>query len=83
MMSVSDHTKEEAFMKYIRLFMNEKADDVTKAAADGLFLIEGWGIKKEKLCKLLNSTEFTESSCAQYCQIIEPLSTILRKSLSL
>lgn len=33
MMSVSDHTKEETFMKYIRLFMDEKANDVTEAAA--------------------------------------------------
>ena len=37
MMSVSGHKKEETFMRYIRLSLDEKADDVANAAADGLF----------------------------------------------
>ena len=37
MMSVSGHKKEETFMKYIRLSLDEKADDVADAASDGLF----------------------------------------------
>ena len=37
MMSVSGHKKEETFMKYIGVFMDEKANDVTEAAADWLF----------------------------------------------
>ena len=36
-MSVSGHKKEETFMKYIRLSLDEKADDVASAAYDGLF----------------------------------------------
>lgn len=36
-MSVSGHKKEETFMKYIRLSLDEKADDVAEAAFDGLF----------------------------------------------
>ena len=36
-MSVSGHKKEETFLKYIRLSLDEKADDVANAAADGLF----------------------------------------------
>ena len=36
-MSVSGHKKEETFMKYIRLTLDEKADDVANAASDGLF----------------------------------------------
>lgn len=37
MMSVSGHKKEETFLKYIRLSLDEKADDVANAAADGIF----------------------------------------------
>ena len=37
MMSVSGHKKEETFLKYIRLSLDEKADDVASAAVDGLF----------------------------------------------
>lgn len=36
-MSVSGHKKEETFNKYIRLSLDEKADDVARAAYDGLF----------------------------------------------
>lgn len=36
-MSVSGHKKEETFLKYIRLSLDEKADDVASAAFDGLF----------------------------------------------
>ena len=36
-MSVSGHKKEETFLKYIRLSLDEKADDVADAASDGLF----------------------------------------------
>lgn len=36
-MSVSDHKKEEPFLKYIRLSLDEKADDVANATTDGLF----------------------------------------------
>ena len=36
-MSVSGHKKEETFLKYIRLSLDEKADDVANAASDGLF----------------------------------------------
>ena len=36
-MSVSGNKKEETFLKYIRLSLNEKADDVADAASDGLF----------------------------------------------
>ncbi|MCH5240308.1 MAG: tyrosine-type recombinase/integrase [Muribaculaceae bacterium] len=36
-MSVSGHKKEETFNKYIRLSLDEKADDVASVAADGLF----------------------------------------------
>ena len=36
-MSVSGHKKEETFLKYIRLTLDEKADDVANAASDGLF----------------------------------------------
>ena len=36
-MSVSGHKKEETFLKYIRLSLDEKADDVASAASDGLF----------------------------------------------
>lgn len=37
MMSVSGHKKEETFMKYVRLSLDEKADEVAIAACDGLF----------------------------------------------
>ncbi|MCM1475002.1 MAG: site-specific integrase [Muribaculaceae bacterium] len=36
-MSVSGHKKEDTFLKYVRLSLDEKADDVAMAAADGLF----------------------------------------------
>ena len=36
-MSVSGHKKETTFLKYIRLSLDEKADDVAEAAYDGLF----------------------------------------------
>ncbi len=36
-MSVSGHKKEETFLKYIRLSLDERADDVAIAASDGLF----------------------------------------------
>ena len=36
-MSVSGHKKEETFNKYIRLTLDEKADDVASVAVDGLF----------------------------------------------
>ena len=36
-MSVSGHKKEDTFLKYIRLSLDEKADDVASAASDGLF----------------------------------------------
>lgn len=36
-MSVSGHKKEETFIKYIRLSLDEKADEVANAACDGLF----------------------------------------------
>lgn len=36
-MSVSGHKKEETFMKYIRLSLDEKADEVASLAVDGLF----------------------------------------------
>ena len=36
-MSVSGHKKETTFLKYIRLSLDEKADDVANAASDGLF----------------------------------------------
>ena len=36
-MSVSGHKKEGTFLKYIRLSLDEKADDVANAASDGLF----------------------------------------------
>ena len=31
------YKKEETFLKYIRLSLDEKADDVADAASDGLF----------------------------------------------
>ena len=37
-MSISGHKKETTFLKYIRLSLYEKADDVAKVASDGLFL---------------------------------------------
>ena len=37
MMSVSGHKKEETFLKYIRLTLDEKADGIAKVASDGLF----------------------------------------------
>ena len=37
MMSVSGHKKEDTFKKYVRLSNDEKADDVARAAIDGLF----------------------------------------------
>ena len=36
-MSISGHKKEETFLKYIRLSLDERADDVASAATDGLF----------------------------------------------
>lgn len=33
----TSHMKEETFLKYIRLSLDEKADDVASAAFDGLF----------------------------------------------
>ena len=36
-MNISGHKKEETFLKYIRLSLDEKADDVVDAAYDGLF----------------------------------------------
>ena len=36
-MSVSGHKKEDTFLKYIRLSLDERADDVASAASDGLF----------------------------------------------
>lgn len=36
-MSVSGHKKEDTFLKYVRLSLDERADDVAMAAADGLF----------------------------------------------
>lgn len=36
-MSVSGHKKEETFLKYVRLSLDEKADYVAMAASDGLF----------------------------------------------
>ena len=36
-MSVSGHVKEETFLKYVRLSLDERADEVVNAAADGLF----------------------------------------------
>ena len=36
-MNVSGHKKEETFMKYIRLSLDEKADEVASLAVDGLF----------------------------------------------
>ena len=36
-MTISGHKKEETFLKYIRLSLDEKADDVVDAAYDGLF----------------------------------------------
>ena len=38
-MSVSGHKKEETFLKYIRLSLDEKADDVADAASNGLFKV--------------------------------------------
>ena len=35
-MSVSGHKKEETFLKYIRLSLEEKADEMADAASDGL-----------------------------------------------
>ena len=35
-MNISCHKKEETFLKYIRLSLDEKADDVVDAAADGV-----------------------------------------------
>ena len=40
-MNVSGHKKEETFMKYIRLSLDEKADEIAGLAVDGLF----WGKK--------------------------------------
>ena len=37
MMSVSGHKKEDTFKKYVRLSNDEKADEVARAAVDGLF----------------------------------------------
>ena len=36
-MSISGHKKETTFLKYIRLSLDEKANDVAEAAYDGLF----------------------------------------------
>ena len=36
-MSVSGHKKEETFLKYIRLSLDEKADDVADSVSDKLF----------------------------------------------
>ena len=36
-MSISGHKKETTFLKYIRLSLDEKADDVANVASDGLF----------------------------------------------
>ena len=36
-MRESVHKKEETFLKYIRLTLDDKADDVANAASDGLF----------------------------------------------
>ena len=37
MMSVSGHEKEKTFLKYIRLSLDEKVDNVSDATPDGLF----------------------------------------------
>ena len=36
-MSISGHKKEETFMKYVRLSLDEQADEIANIAADGLF----------------------------------------------
>ena len=36
-MRVSGHKKEETFLKYVRLSLDDKAEDVSNTASDGLF----------------------------------------------
>ena len=36
-MNISGHKKEETFMRYVRLSLDEKADEIANIAADGLF----------------------------------------------